>query len=122
MVLIKSWGQHLSIDCKGGNDKIKDKDDIVKFFDTLVEAIDMEFWNDERNKLCVHFGKDDKKGYTYSALITTSNICCHFCDDGDFYMDIFSCKPIDAIVVRDLVQDYFEPSKIKQKFFLRGDW
>lgn len=119
---IKHWGQHLSIDANGGNDKIRDKGAIVDFFDRLVQAIDMEFWNDERNKLCVHFGKDDKKGYTYSALITTSNICCHFCDSGNFFLDVFSCKPIDAILVKNMVQEFFEPNKTKHRFFIRGDW
>jgi S-adenosylmethionine/arginine decarboxylase-like enzyme len=119
---IKHWGQHISIDAKGGNNKIREENSIRAFFDKLVEAIDMEFWNDERNKLCVHFGKDDKQGFTYSALITTSNICCHFCDEGNFYLDIFSCKPIDATLVLNMVQTYFEPNKMKQKFFLRGDF
>ena len=119
---MNSWGEHLSIDALGGNKNIRDKKAIVKFFDELVKAIDMEFWDDERNKLCVHFGKENKKGYTYSALITTSNICCHFCDDGDFYMDIFSCKPIDSAVVRDLIQGCFEPDKMKERFFVRGNW
>ncbi len=30
--------------------------------------------------LLVHFGKDGKQGWTYSQLITTSNITCHYCD------------------------------------------
>lgn len=117
---IKCWGAHLSIDATGANDKVKDKETIVAFFDKLVEAIDMEFWDDERNKLCVHFGKDDKAGYTYSALITTSNICCHFCDDGRLFADVFSCKPFDALTVVNLFKETFEAKEIKNRFFLRG--
>jgi S-adenosylmethionine/arginine decarboxylase-like enzyme len=120
--LSNHWGEHLSLDCKGGNEKIRDEKAIVDFFDYLVRAINMEFWDDERNRLCVHFGKDNKAGYTYSALITTSNICGHFCDDGDAYIDVFSCKSIDSDLVIKLLKTYFEFSSVKSKFWRRGEW
>lgn len=117
---ISCWGCHMSIDAFGANEKVKDKEAIIAFFDRLVEAIDMEFWDDDRNKLCVHFGKGNKAGYTYSALITTSNVVCHFCDDGKFFADIFSCKPFDALVVAELFKNEFEPKEMKNRFVLRG--
>ena len=119
MAMIESWGQELVIDFTGANNKVCDKDAILEFGIQLIKAIDMEAWGEPQIE---YFGKDNKKGWTYSQLITTSNICFHFCDDGAGYGNIFSCKPIDAIVVRNLVQSYFEPNKTKQKFFLRGDW
>ena len=67
-----------------------------------------------------HFGEDDKQGFTLVQLIETSNICGHFCDDtGNFYLDVFSCKPYDKDVVRALVQEYFDPHRITERFIER---
>jgi hypothetical protein len=116
---IKCWGCHMSFDAKETNDKVRDKETILLFGKTLIEKIDMIAHGDPQIE---HFGKDDKKGWTYSQLISTSNICCHFCDDGSMYLDVFSCKPFDATVVKAYVEEVFEPKKSKFKFFLRGDF
>jgi len=116
---IKCWGCHMSYDAKDTNDKVKDKQAILAFGKELIQLIDMEAHGEPQIE---YFGKDDKKGWTYSQLITTSNICCHFCDDGAMYLDVFSCKPFDATVVKNFVQEVFEPKQHKLKFFLRGDF
>ena len=68
----------------------------------------------------VHFGEDDKQGYTLVQLIETSNICAHFCDDtGDAYIDVFSCKPYDRDVVRDQIIEFFMPKQITVNYVER---
>ena len=112
------WGFHLSMDCKGGNDNIKDKDAIANFCDELVVAIDMKAYGEPQ---IVLFGSGNKEGYTLVQLIETSNICCHFCSEsGNFYLDVFSCKPFDTLTVRNVVRKYFDPIANKERFIERG--
>lgn len=114
----KLWGYHLVMNCKGGNEATRDKDKIIEFVKELVPAINMEAYGEPQ---VVHFGKDNKAGWTLVQLITTSNICCHFCDEtSDFYFDLFSCKPFETVKVRDLVCKYFSPKQNQELLLKRG--
>jgi len=53
-------------------------------------------------------------------MIETSNITGHFCDkDGNFYIDVFSCKPFENDIVLNVVDKYFHPAKIRTHFISR---
>ena len=82
-----AWGYHLILDCYDADRKaISDGQLITRFAKTLVEQIDMKAYGEPQ---VIHFGEDDKLGYTLVQLIETSNICAHFCDDsGNFYLDV----------------------------------
>lgn len=113
-----TWGFEAIIDCKSGSDAIKDPVAIAGFCKELVKTIDMEAYGDPQ---IVHFGKDDKSGYTLMQLITTSNIVVHFCDQtGDAYVNVFSCKQFQIIDVRNCLQKWFEFKSNKERFLLRG--
>lgn len=103
-----TWGWHYSIDAKGCNINVSNALVIKKFGDHLIKAVNMEKYGDCQLE---YFGKDNKKGFTYSQLITTSNCCIHFCDNGEMYFDLFSCKEIDQVVVNDLIEEYFQPEE-----------
>jgi len=63
----------------------------------------------------------DKAGFSLVQLIETSNITAHFVDkNGNIYMDIFSCKPFGTDVAIKVVQQFFEPEKIKMHFLTRN--
>ena len=113
-----AWGYHLSLDCYGGVKRlITDKNNITAFAKDLVKRIDMKAYGEPQ---VIHFGEDDKLGYTLVQLIETSNICAHFCDDtGNFYLDVFSCKPFEINVVLQTVKEYFFPKRIKERFIER---
>lgn len=111
------WGWHYSIDAKGCNENVKNKHIIKGFGDALINAVDMEKHGECQLE---YFGKDNKKGWTYSQLITTSNCCIHFCDDGQMYFDLFSCKPIDKNIVLELIDSYFNPVSFCEYFRERG--
>jgi S-adenosylmethionine/arginine decarboxylase-like enzyme len=68
----------------------------------------------------VHFGSAHLTGYSLMQLIETSSITGHFVDqNGDAYIDIFSCKPFCEEKAKAVVQKYFNPQNIKSLYFTR---
>jgi S-adenosylmethionine/arginine decarboxylase-like enzyme len=63
----------------------------------------------------------DKEGFSMYQLIVTSNISAHFIDEArHIYLDVFSCKEFDIDTVKAVVNNYFNPSKIKVNFIARN--
>ena len=114
---MEHWGKHLIVDVKGGNDNVKDGEYLKNFVTQLVELIDMKAFGEP---WVAHFGTGAAAGYTVVQLIETSNICGHFVDEnGDFYLDVFSCKDFNENIVTDFIQQCFIPENIKSEVFLR---
>jgi S-adenosylmethionine/arginine decarboxylase-like enzyme len=115
----KAWGYHVMLDCAGLGDGITNKETIKEFLKELVERIDMEAVGEPILKY-FPAKPDPKSGWTAVQLIVTSNITCHFMDqDRTGYIDVFSCKDFDPKEVEAVVEEYFNPSKIKSKFVTR---
>jgi S-adenosylmethionine/arginine decarboxylase-like enzyme len=114
-----AWGYHLVLDCfEADKEQISSGENITAFAKELVERIDMKAYGEPQ---VIHFGEDDKLGYTLVQLIETSNICAHFSEDtGNFYLDVFSCKPYDKDVVVDTVSKFFSPKYFHETFLERG--
>ena len=114
------WGYHLILDCKNGElKKIKSADTIKKFVKELVEKINMVASGEPNIK---HFAthNEDAAGYSLVQLIETSSITGHFVDkNGDFYIDIFSCKNFNIETAKTVVNKYFSPKKIKVTYLTR---
>ena len=112
------WGYHLILDAADcDRDCVTNPAKIADFAKALVKKIDMVAYGEPQ---IVHFGEDNKAGYTLVQLIETSNICAHFCDEsGDVYLDVFSCKPFDPDVAIQLFADYFLPEKTQHSFLTR---
>ena len=112
------WGYHLMLDCgRCSIPAVTSADTITKFAKTLVERIDMVAYGEPQ---VVHFGKEDKTGYTLVQLIETSNICGHFIDqNGDGYLDVFSCKRFKIEDVIAVVKEFFAPETIKINYLER---
>ena len=106
---MRAWGYHLILDASSCTPSaIRCPRVIGDFSRSLVRGIDMKAFGEP---LIVHFGDDDKKGFTLVQLIETSNICAHFCEEtNDMYLDVFSCKIFDPEIVERTVRDYFDPS------------
>jgi S-adenosylmethionine decarboxylase len=113
-----AWGFHLSLDCYAGDKNlVKDGTNIATFAKTLVQRIHMKAYGEPQ---VIHFGEDDKQGYTLIQLIETSNIAGHFCDaTGNFYIDVFSCKPYENAVVVETVKQFFAPERIVEHYIER---
>jgi S-adenosylmethionine/arginine decarboxylase-like enzyme len=112
------WGYHAIIDLAGCNlNAITDRDNIYNFAKQLVKDIDMVAYGEPQ---IVKFGSGDKTGYTLIQLIETSNICAHFVDEYcEVYLDVFSCKPFDPLVVESLASLYFGAKTVRQAFIKR---
>jgi len=115
------WGYHLTLDCmEGDKDKTGNRTNILRFVKQLVKDIDMVPYGEPWIK---RFATHDpiKGGYSLCQMIQTSNITGHFVDhNGNFYIDVFSCKPFDCSTVVQLVELYFNPLEIKQHFTYRN--
>jgi S-adenosylmethionine/arginine decarboxylase-like enzyme len=113
-----NWGYHLLLNLARCNKhKITDRRNIELFTDTLVKKIDMVPYGRPQ---IVHFGSEDKAGYTLVQLIETSNITGHFCNSsGDAYLDIFSCKPFEKQVAEQTAKEFFQPEVSDSLFLTR---
>ena len=114
-----AWGYHMVIDAyRAPIELISSAPNIEQFAKTLVSRIDMKAYGEPQ---VIHFGEDDKLGYTLVQLIETSNITGHFSEEtGNFYLDVFSCKWFDQDEVLAVVNQFFKPEDIDHRFFLRG--
>ena len=112
------WGYHLILNAAScAYNPIRCAATIGKFSDTLVKRIDMVPFGKPK---IVMFGTGNKQGYTLVQLIETSNICAHFVEESnDIYLDVFSCKPFNPDIVRDIVNETFQPIKVDTKFIVR---
>lgn len=116
--MVVVWGWELQLDCGVCNPtSIRDPLLIKAFARDLVKAIDMVAYGDP---VVVHFGSEDKAGYTLYQLIETSCISSHYSEDtGSAFINVFSCKPFDKLIVKEIVKNYFEPEVILMNFIER---
>jgi S-adenosylmethionine/arginine decarboxylase-like enzyme len=111
------FGYHLMLDCSGCKN-IDSKENIYNFSKALVERIDMNAHGEPIIEYMLP--GDPKQGYSLVQLITTSNICAHFMElDGTAYIDIFSCKEFDQSTAKSVVEDFFNPERVRVNFITR---
>jgi len=107
----KVWGIATSIDiyeCHPGT--IRDADKIREFVAKLCDLIQMKRFGETT---VVHFGEDEKvAGFSMMQLIETSLISAHFANlTNTVYLDVFSCKPYDPVVVEEFAREFFGGSR-----------
>ena len=115
-----TWGYHLLLDCTAGYlPSIRDRENIYNFIKELVVGIDMvAFGEPWIERFATH--DETKSGISFCQMIETSNITGHFVDrDGNFYIDVFSCKPFSNDAVIAMVDRYFTPKKIRMHYISR---
>ena len=116
----KYWGIELIVNLSScDKDKIIDEENIKNFIKSLVKKIKMESWGEP---LLQHFATHDeeKAGYSFCQMITTSAITGHLVDlNGNAFINIFSCKEFDASDAVDVIKEFFNPQKISVEFIER---
>lgn len=100
------WGQSMTLDLVNCNpDTIRSEMAIREFVIQLCEKIDMTRYGDCQ---IVEFGTGRVAGYSMVQLISTSLISGHFANETNrAYLDIFSCKSYEPIIVADFAQAFF---------------
>lgn len=86
---------------------IRDADYIKKYVKELCELIEMKrFWETE----VVHFWEDEKVAwFSMIQLIETSLISWHFANNTNVaYLDIFSCKYYDPLLMAKFSLEFFK--------------
>ena len=115
------WGYHAMFDCAACDiESITSKENVYNFIKELVPAIDMVAFGEP---MIEHFATHapDKAGISFVQMIETSNISGHLVDaNGDAYIDIFSCKPVDIGIAQDVIKKYFKPTKTRVNFITRS--
>ena len=119
-IMKDTWGYHLLLDCTNGDKElISSKDNVYKFIKELVVAIDMVAFGEPWIE---RFATHDlsKSGISFCQMIETSNITGHFVEsNGNFYIDVFSCKPFNNDTVIETVDKYFKPEKVRMHYISR---
>lgn len=107
------WGIASSVDIYGCDPElIRDSDHIKMYVKKLCELIEMSrFWDTQ----VVHFWEDEQVAwYSMAQLIETSLISGHFANATNVaYLDIFSCKYYDPIVMADFTLKFFKAEYCK---------
>lgn len=104
----KIWGLACSFDIYECNPaSIRDADRIKEFVVQLCDLIQMKRFGDTQ---VVHFGEDEQvAGYSMTQLIETSLISAHFANlTNTVYLDVFSCKEYDPLLVEKFATEFFE--------------
>ncbi len=116
----KAWGYELMIDAKAGDlEKVRSGDNIKQFAKDVVDAIGMVRYGEPWAECFAD--EEDKKGHTLFQPIMTSSVTGHFVDsNGDFYINIFSCREIDVGPALEVVQKFFSPSQMEVSYVVRG--
>lgn len=114
----ESWGLHLLVDARGMNKEIDDEADIERFFTELIADLDMKPLT---KFFCVKVDNEEEgRGISAFQMITTSHISMHFDDDGrNGFMDIFSCKKFDPVIVLKMIKKHFQPKSTMIQFVYR---
>ena len=117
-VPLRTWGKHLILDAAGCSPKMIGCPIVIgSFAKVLVKRIDMVAYGEPQ---VVMFGSGNKKGYTLIQLIETSNIAAHFVEENNsMYLDVFSCKDFDPLIVKDTVREFFDAQKFRSKTMIR---
>ena len=115
---LRTWGKHMMIDAGGCSaHTIRDPTLIHHFTAALVHRIKMVPYGPAQ---VVMFGTGNKKGYTMVQLIETSNICAHFVEENNsMYLDVFSCKDFDPLIVKATLEEFFQARTIKSRVVTR---
>jgi len=111
------WGKHLLIDVKGYKCPRLTQDYVAKFFDVLIEKLQMTKLGPF---LVEELDEELNKGVSAVQMITTSSICLH--EDAiakAIYLDVFSCREFDDYLVKMLVQGWFKPTGWTSQVILR---
>ena len=68
----------------------------------------------------MHFGIDDKEGYSFVQLLTASSLTGHLSDKTrQVFIDMFYCKSYDPQKAADYCKEFFKAQSMDAKAYVR---
>lgn len=101
------WGIAASIDIYNCDpETIRSADKIRQFVTQLCDLIEMKKFGETE---VIHFGEEERvAGFSMVQLIETSLISAHFANlTNTVYLDVFSCKPYNPVIVEEFACKFF---------------
>jgi S-adenosylmethionine decarboxylase len=114
-------GRHIKVLGVGSADKLRSVAGVERFLVDLVRALDMRCLgephtyevDEEIEKLGVE-PFEDEGGVTGVAVLSTSHCAIHTWPLRSFFvMDVYSCRDFDDRVVREMVAERFETTRLR---------
>ena len=111
---MKNYGKELILDLHECDTNRFTRENIDMFFKDLCEQIDMErseryWWDFKDEPEEYEKAPDHLKGISAVQFISTSSITIHTLDILEkVFINIFSCKDFDEILVKNIVIDWFK--------------
>jgi S-adenosylmethionine/arginine decarboxylase-like enzyme len=97
---------------------IRDEGKIRQFVRELCDLIEMKRFGETQ---VVDFGEDERvAGFSMTQLIETSLVSAHFANlTNTTYLDVFSCKLYDPVVVADFAKAFFGAKEVRRHTVFR---
>jgi S-adenosylmethionine/arginine decarboxylase-like enzyme len=99
--------------------KVRDKDTIVNFIESLIREIEMKQFGEV---ITERFALDNPEvaGYSAMCFLTTSHISAHFAEKSNsVFLDIFTCSKLDVNKTVIFCMDFFQAKTCNHTFRLR---
>jgi S-adenosylmethionine decarboxylase len=114
-------GRHIKVLGTGSPEKLRSVTGVETFLTDLVEALGMRCLGEPHTyEVEEEIGKlgvepfEDEGGVTGVCVLSTSHCAIHTWPLRSFFvMDVYSCRDFDEQVVRDMIRERFETTKVR---------
>ncbi len=119
------YGKELILDLHECDPQTFTRESIENYFEELCDLIDMErcelyWWDDYGVPLEEQQTEPHMKGTSAVQFISTSNITIHTLDlMENVYLNIFSCKEFDPVVVTRFSEKWFKGKTVNEQIVTR---
>ncbi len=119
---MQHFGEHYTADCYLCDYKALDDPIAIKgFLEETVEKLKMNKLDEPFIYKVENNSQKDPGGYSAFVIIMESHISIHtFVKRRFATIDVYSCKQVNAAMVRKLIKKYFKPQEIEEHFLKRG--
>ena len=114
-----AWGISANVDLYHCNpETIRDASEIERYAIELCDLIQVTRFGD---CVVVNFGEDERiAGFSMTQLIETSLVSGHFANQtNNAYLDVFSCRFFDPVVVADFSKQFFDAESYRLQHSFR---
>lgn len=117
---LTTYGKEMILDIHECDPQTFTRDSIKGYFEKVCDLIDMErcelyWWDDYGIPIDEQETEPHLKGTSAVQFIITSNITIHTLDlMKNVYLNIFSCKDFDHVVVKQFSEEWFKGKSVNE--------